>query len=92
MTSWHFMMRSAEYCAKLAKGAFDTDKVLRKKDVKFFIKGQPTLNFARADEVRVTFGKTKTTGGGEVIEGHARLRARGFSRRGCAHARASAQR
>ena len=66
MTSWHFMMRSAEYCAKLAKGAFDTDKVLRKKDVKFFLKGQPTLNFARADEVRVTFGKTKTTGGGEV--------------------------
>ena len=66
MTSWHFMMRSAEYCAKLAKGAFDTDKVLRMKDAKFFIKGQPTLNYSRADEVRVTFGKTKTTGGGEV--------------------------
>jgi len=39
MTTWHFIRRSAEYCAKVARGAFDTDKVLRFKDIRFYIKG-----------------------------------------------------
>ena len=66
VTSWHFMMRSAEYSAKLAQGAFDTDKRMRFKDVRFYIKGHLTTNYARADEVRITFGKSKTTVCGEV--------------------------
>jgi site-specific DNA-cytosine methylase len=66
LTSWHFMMRSCEYCAKLPKGRFDHDRVLRFKDVKFYHKGRLTTNYSTADEVRVTFGKTKTTAGGEV--------------------------
>jgi len=64
--SWHFMMRSSEYCAKLARGAFDTDRVIRVCDVTFFIKGRKTTDYARADEVQICFGKTKMTSGGEV--------------------------
>ena len=66
LTAWHFMMRSAEYCAKLAAGEFDLDRVVRIMDISFYVEGTKTLQYALADEVRVTFGKTKTTGGGEV--------------------------
>ena len=66
LTSWHFMMRSCEYCAKLPRGRFDTDRVLRFKDVKFYCRGRLTTNYSSADEARMTFGKTKTTAGGEV--------------------------
>lgn len=66
VTSWHFMMRSAEYCAKLAQGRFDSDRVLRRKDIKFYKNGKITSRFLVADEVRVTFGKSKTTAGGEI--------------------------
>ena len=67
--SW---MRSAEYCAKLSRGRFDMDRVLRVKDVRFYIKGREikcSNDFNKADEARITFGKTKTTEGGEV-RGH----------------------
>ena len=72
LASFMFMMRSAEYCAKLSRGRFDMDRVLRVKDVRFYIKGREikcSKDFNKADEARITFGKTKTTEGGEV-RGH----------------------
>ena len=66
LTSWHFMMRSCEYCAKLSRGRFDTDRVLRFRDVEFYCRGRLTTNHNSADEAGITFGKTKTTAGGEV--------------------------
>ena len=67
VSAWHFMLRSAEYTARLGGDNFDTDRVLLWKDVKFLLQGMELkVDFHRADEVRITFGKTKTTDGGEV--------------------------
>lgn len=66
LTAFHFMMRSSEYLAKLQGGAFDLDRVIRVMDIAFFKNGRITEDYTKADEVRVTFGKSKTTGGGEV--------------------------
>ncbi len=40
LTAFHFMMRSAEYLAKLTLGRFDMEKVLRLCDVRFYLKGK----------------------------------------------------
>ena len=67
LTAFHFMMRSSEYLAKLTGGRFDMDKVLRRGDVRFFAGGKQIYRaFERADEVRIVFGRSKTTEGGEV--------------------------
>ena len=67
LTAFHFMMRSAEYLAKLVAGRFDMSRVLRRGDVRFFINGQRiTTRLWRATEVQIVFGRSKTTEGGEV--------------------------
>ena len=66
LTAFHFMLRSAEYCARLKGGKFDLDKVIRLMDVKFFLKGvEITTELHLADEVEVTLGKQKCSLGGE---------------------------
>ena len=65
-TAFHFMMRSSEYLAKLSAGRFDLDRVLRAMDVAFYRQGVVTTDYTSADEVRLTWGKQKTSAGGEI--------------------------
>ena len=67
LTAFHFMLRSSNYCARLAQGKFNMDYVLRICDVT--LKRQDKVlssNFRRADEVMVILGRSKTSDGGEV--------------------------
>ena len=67
LTAFHFMLRSMDYCAKMKKGKFNMDQVLRVCDVIFKKNGiQLESNFAEADEVVLVLGRGKTTEGGEV--------------------------
>ena len=69
ITAFHLFARSCEYCAK--GGTFDLDRVFRRFSVAFYKDGKRIYsNFAEADQVRVTFGKTKA-GGGETRVLHA---------------------
>ena len=66
LTAFHFMLRSAEYSARLKNGKFDLDRVIRLMDIRFHIKGvQIYSKFYLADEVEVTLGKQKASDGGE---------------------------
>ena len=66
LTAFHFMLRSAEYSARLKEGKFDVDRVIRLMDIKFFIKGvEIHTGLELADEVEVTLGKQKASEGGE---------------------------
>ena len=66
LVAFHFMLRSAEYCARLTGGRFDLDRVLRLCVVKFFLKGvQIYTNLECTDQVEVTLGKQKCSLGGE---------------------------
>ena len=77
LTAWHFMMRSSEYCAKLAEGRFEMDYVVRMCDVVFLKRGKViTEDLHTADEVQITFGKQKASAGGEVRSHTASLVAR----------------
>ena len=64
--AFHFMCRSAEYCAKGTGGSFFLDEVVLMSNVSFFRDGvRLPSDFHHADEVRATFGATKR-GGGET--------------------------
>ena len=64
--AFHFMCRSAEYCAKGAEGSFYLDEVVLMSNVTFFRDGVRLFSdFHLADEVRAIFGATKR-GGGET--------------------------
>jgi hypothetical protein len=66
LTAFHFMLRSAEYSARLKSGKFDLDRVIRLMDVRFYVKGvQIYSKFHLADEVEITLGKQKASDGGE---------------------------
>ena len=66
LVAFHFMLRSAEHCARLTGGRFDLDRVMRLCDIKFFLKGEEIFeNLQWADEVEVTLGKRKCSDGGE---------------------------
>ena len=71
LTAFHFFCRASEYCATLADGSFDVSRVLRRCDVIFLRGGQQIHeSLMEADEVQVTFGKTKTSAGGETRAQH----------------------
>ena len=59
------MMRSAEYCARLDGGMFDLNRVLLVKNIVFKKNGRITTDYDDVHEAEITFGKTKTTAGGE---------------------------
>ena len=64
--AFHFMLRSAEYCARLKAGKFDLDRVLRLMDIVFLLKGVVIKkDLMCADEVMITKGKQKASDGGE---------------------------
>ena len=66
LVAFHFMLRSAEYCARLKAGKFDLDRVLRLMDIVFLLKGVVIKkNLMCADEVMITKGKQKASDGGE---------------------------
>ena len=66
LVAFHFMLRSAEYCARLTGGRFDLDRIIRLMDVTFFLKGVEIFTHLEcADEVEVTLGKQKCSTGGE---------------------------
>ena len=66
LVAFHFMLRSAEYCARLKAGKFDLDGVLRLIDIVFLLKGVVIKkDLMCADEVMVTKGKQKASDGGE---------------------------
>jgi len=66
LTAFHFMLRSAEYSARLKSGKFNLDRVIRLMDVRFYVKGvQIYSKFHLADEVEITLGKQKASDGGE---------------------------
>ena len=68
-----FSSSTLAYCsmswsgAKLGQGRFDLDYVVRMCDVVFLRRGVViTEDLQSADEVQITFGKQKTSAGGEV--------------------------
>ena len=68
LVAFHFMLRSAEYCARPKAGKFDLDRVLRLMDIVFLLKGVVIKNskdLMCADEVMITKGKQKASDGGE---------------------------
>jgi hypothetical protein len=60
LVAFHFMLRSAEYCARLKAGKFDLDRVLRLMDIVFLLKGVVIKkDLMCADEVMIAKGKQK---------------------------------
>ena len=54
LTAFHFMLRSAQYSARLKNGKFDLDRVSRLMDVRFYVQGvQIYSKFHLAEEVEV---------------------------------------
>ena len=69
ISAFHLFLRSCEYCAKGED--FDMDRVFKRCSVAFYKDGKRIYsNFMEADQVRVTFAKTKA-GGGETRVLHA---------------------
>jgi len=67
LMAFHFMLRSMDYCAKLAQGKFDMDNVIRICDLIFKRDGEVMeSNFSQGDEMIAVLGRGKTTPGGEV--------------------------
>ena len=67
LMAFHFMLRSMDYCAKLAQGKFDMDNVIRICDLIFKRDGEVMeSNFSQGDEMIAVIGRGKTTPGGEV--------------------------
>ncbi len=59
--AFHFMCRSAEYCAKGGGGSFHLDEVVLMSNVAFFRDGVRLHSaFHLADEVRATFGSKRS--------------------------------
>ena len=65
IVAFHFMMRSSEYTARFG-GRFDADRIVRVSDVVFKRRGKAVCNSWLADEVEITFGKTKNSAGGQT--------------------------
>ena len=67
VTAFHFMLRSIDYCARLERGKFNMDQVVRVCDLIFKRGGKQIFaSFRSADEVMLVLGRGKTTEGGEV--------------------------
>ena len=62
LMAFHFMLRSMDYCAKLAEGKFDMDNIIRICDLVFEKDGVVMKsNFSHGDTMIGVLGRGKTT-------------------------------